>query len=174
MKLFWAVLALITADLAAADCPKAADWARAFYSEHYSFYADAPDPILQLTTPEFGELLKKEWAYSNGEVGHLDYDPWLGAQDGEIGKPVRFSSNRSRRIRQLSPCHIRSYLIPSIRPNGTLCTYYCASEDRSAGAFRILSRRWANRCHMCTQLRSPSQAFQRNAGRCNARLKEKL
>jgi hypothetical protein len=91
MKLLLAVLALITAGPAAADCPKAADWARAFYSEHYSFYADAPDPILQLTTPEFGELLKKEWAYSKGEVGHIDYDPWLGAQDGEISKPIRFS-----------------------------------------------------------------------------------
>jgi hypothetical protein len=75
----------------AADCPKAADWARAFYAEHYFFYAGEPDPILQFTTPEFGALLKKEWAYSKGEVGHLDYDPWLGAQDGEIGKPVRFS-----------------------------------------------------------------------------------
>ena len=91
MKLLLAVLALISAGPAAADCPKAADWARAFYSEHYSFYAGAPDPILQFTTPEFGALLKKEWAYSKGEVGHIDYDPWLGAQDGEIGKPVRFS-----------------------------------------------------------------------------------
>ena len=91
MKLILAVLALISSDLAAADCPKAADWARAFYSQHYSFYADASDSILQFTTPEFGALLKREWAYSNGEIGHLDYDPWLGAQDGEIGKPVRFS-----------------------------------------------------------------------------------
>ena len=91
MKLLLAILALISAGLAAANCPKAADWARAFYSEHYSFYADPPDPILQFTTPEFGELLKKEWAYAKGEVGHLDYDPWLGAQDGEIGKPIRFS-----------------------------------------------------------------------------------
>ena len=91
MKLLLAVLALISAGPAAADCPKAADWARAFYSEHYFFYAGAPDPILQFTTPEFGALLKKEWAYSKGEVGHIDYDPWLGAQDGEIGKPVRFS-----------------------------------------------------------------------------------
>jgi len=86
-----AVLALISAGQAAADCQKAADWARAFYSEHYFFYAGEPDPILQSTTPEFGALLKKEWAYSKGEVGHFDYDPWLGAQDGEIGKPVRFS-----------------------------------------------------------------------------------
>jgi hypothetical protein len=91
MKLLLAVLTLISAGAAAADCPKAEDWARAFYSEHYSFYAEAPDSILRLTTPEFGALLKKEWAYSNGEVGHLDYDPWLGAQDGKIGKPVRFS-----------------------------------------------------------------------------------
>jgi hypothetical protein len=90
MKLLLTVLALTIAGSAAADCPKATDWARAFYSEHYSFYADAPDPILQLTTSEFGELLKKEWAYSKGEVGHLDYDPWLG-QDGETGKPIRFS-----------------------------------------------------------------------------------
>src|SRR5882762_563626 len=91
MKLFLAMLALINASLAAADYPKAADWARSFYTEHYFFYAGAPDPILQFTTPEFGALLKKEWAYSKGEVGHMDYDPWLGAQEREIGKPVRFS-----------------------------------------------------------------------------------
>src|SRR6266487_1279692 len=91
MKLLLAVLALISADPAVADCPKAADWARTFYSEHYFFYAGAPDPVLQFTTPQFGALLKKEWAYSKGEVGHMDYDPWLGAQEGEIGKPVRFS-----------------------------------------------------------------------------------
>jgi len=91
MKPLLVVLGLALAGTAAADCPKAVDWARAFYSEHYFFYANAPDPILQLTTPEFGALLKKEWAYSKGEVGHFDYDPWLGAQDGEIGKPVRFS-----------------------------------------------------------------------------------
>jgi hypothetical protein len=34
MKLLLAVLALISAGPVAADCPKAADWARAFYSEH--------------------------------------------------------------------------------------------------------------------------------------------
>jgi len=91
MKLILAVLALISVGLAAADCPKAVDWARAFYSEHYSFYAEPSDIILQFTTPEFGALLKREWAYSNGEIGHLDYDPWLGGQDGKIGKPVRIS-----------------------------------------------------------------------------------
>ena len=91
MKLLLTVLALISVGSVAADCPKAADWARAFYSENYSFYADPSDRVLQLTTPEFGALLKREWEYSKGEIGHLDYDPWLGGQDGEISKPVRFS-----------------------------------------------------------------------------------
>lgn len=91
MKLFLAILALGSMSVAAADCPKAADWARTFYSEHYSFFTEPSDTILQFTTAEFGALLKREWAYSNGEIGHLDYDPWLGGQDGEIGKPVRFS-----------------------------------------------------------------------------------
>src|ERR1043166_8562385 len=91
MKLILTVLILISVGLAAADCPKAADWARAFYSDHYFFYANASDRVLLVTTPEFGALLKREWAYSNGEIGHLDYDPWVGGQDGEIGKPVRFS-----------------------------------------------------------------------------------
>src|SRR6476660_9142060 len=107
MKLLLAVLALISAGLAAADCPKAADWARSFYTEHYFFYAGAPDPILQLTTPEFGGLLKKEWAYSKGEVGHMDYDPWLGAQGEKLASRFAAPSKASRRIRQWSPCHIR-------------------------------------------------------------------
>lgn len=91
MKVVLATLALISAGGAAADCPKAADWARVFYTDHYLFYSGDPDPVLKFTTPEFGALLKKEWAYAKGEVGHMDYDPWLGAQDGKIGKPVRFS-----------------------------------------------------------------------------------
>ena len=162
MKLLLAVLALISAGPVAADCPKAADWARAFYSEHYSFYADPSDRVLQFTTPEFGALLKREWAYSKGEIGHLDYDPWLGGQDGEIASP----SKRSRRIRQLSPCHIRSCLTPSTRPNGTRCTWYCASENTSAGSFKISSLRAATRCHMCTHFRSPNQSLQPTATRC--------
>jgi hypothetical protein len=91
MKLLLAVLALTSVRLAAADCPKAADWARTFFSEHYSFYADPSDRVLQVTTTEFGALLKREWEYSKGEIGHLDNDPGLGGQDGKSGKPVRFS-----------------------------------------------------------------------------------
>src|SRR6266478_7212321 len=148
MKLLVTLLALISSGVAAADCPKAADWARAFYSEHYSFHADPSDRVLQLTTPEFGALLKREWEYSNGEIGHLDYDPWLGGQDGEIGKPVRFSVERSRRIRQLSPCHIRSCLAPSTRPNGTRALGIAQARTRvlAASRFHHSARRLAVIC----------------------------
>ena len=88
---------------------------------------------MQFTTPEFGALLKKEWAYSKAEVGHMDYDPWLGAQEGEIGKPVRFS-------------------VETESPDMAIVAI--------AGTFTISSLRSANRCHMCTQLRSPNRARQ--------------
>ena len=37
-------------------------------------------------------MLRKEWAYAKGEVGRLDYDPWLGAQDGDIAEPIAFEA----------------------------------------------------------------------------------
>jgi hypothetical protein len=166
MKLLLAVLALISAGPVAADCPKAADWARAFYSEHYSFYADPSDRVLQFTTPEFGALLKREWAYSKERSGIWITTPGLEARTEKLASRFASPSKRSRRIRQLSPCHIRSCLTPSTRPNGTRCTWYCASENTSAGSFKISSLRAATRCHMCTHFRSPNQSLQLTATRC--------
>lgn len=91
MKLLAGLLMLLCAGSAAADCAAPADWARTFYSKHYLFYSGDPAPVLKLTTAGFGAYLKKEWEWTKGEVGSFDYDPWLGAQDGKIGKPVRFS-----------------------------------------------------------------------------------
>jgi hypothetical protein len=155
MKLLVTVLALISSGVPAAECPKAADWARAFYSEHYSFYADASDSILQFTTSEFGALLKREWDYAKGEIGHLDYDPWLGAQDGEIGKPVRFSVETESPDTAIVAMSYPFVLDSKHRPKGTLCIWYSTSENTNAGSFKISSLRAATRCHMCTHFRSP-------------------
>src|SRR5258708_23395340 len=124
MKLLLAVLALIIAGPVAADCPKAADWARAFYSEHYSFYAGPSDRVLQFTTSEFGALLKREWEYSNGEIGHLDYDPWLGGQDGELASRFASPSKRGGRVRQFSRRHIRSCALRGTRPTDARCGWH--------------------------------------------------
>ena len=148
MKLLLAVLALISVSLVAADCPKAADWARAFYSEHYSFYADPSDRILQFTTPEFGALLKREWEYSKGEVGHLDYDPWLGGQDGEIGKPVRFSVETESPDTAMFPCHIRSCLLQARArtAHGALDIAQARTRVLAASRFHHSARRLAVIC----------------------------
>jgi hypothetical protein len=91
MRIVAVVAALAFSAHANAACSQPTDWAQAFYAKHYRFYVADSNIDPNLLTPEFAALLKKEWAFSKGEVGHLDYDPWLGAQDGEIGKPVRFS-----------------------------------------------------------------------------------
>lgn len=75
---------------AAGGCPTPIAFARQVFERHRDFYwSDAPhDPAL--LTPGFEAALRREWAVAQGEVGRLDVDPWLGAQDGEIGAPVTF------------------------------------------------------------------------------------
>jgi len=91
MKLILAVLALISVGLAAADCPKAADWARAFYSEHYSFYAEPSD--ISCSSPRQSSV---RCSRGNGHIRTESSDIWitipgLEARTEKIGKPVRFS-----------------------------------------------------------------------------------
>src|SRR5207247_8658059 len=86
--------------------------------------------------------------------------PGLGARTEKLASRFASPSKRSRRIRQLSPCHIRLCLTPSTRPNGTRCTWSCASENTSAGSFKISSLRAAIRYHMCTHFQSPNQSLQ--------------
>jgi hypothetical protein len=71
MKLILTMLPLISVGVAAADCPKPADWVRVFYAQNYSCYAERSDTTAQFTTPEFGALLKRDRGYSNGEIGAL-------------------------------------------------------------------------------------------------------
>lgn len=74
---------------AVAACPAPADWARRFHAAHAGFHVGTPSPALlaQITAP-LGALLMREADYAGGEVGHLDHDPWLGAQDGEVRAPA--------------------------------------------------------------------------------------
>ena len=60
-----------------------------FFRKGYNFYYDGV--ALNSLTPEFRAIVEAELKCSekNG-LCNLDYDPWTGAQDGEVGKPVRF------------------------------------------------------------------------------------
>ena len=136
MKLLLAVLALISADPVAADCPKTADWTRNLYTEHYSFYVD-PSSFLAVSSPAIGPLLRGNGNIQRERSGIWITTPGLEARTEKLASRFASPSKRSRRIRQLSPCHIRSCLTPSTRPNGTRCTWYCASENTSAGSSRF-------------------------------------
>lgn len=86
MRCLFAASALLA--LPAMACEQPAEWAKQFQNNSPEFYAGAPDAaLLKQVTPELGALLKQEAAYADGEIGHLDYDPWLGAQDGSMQVP---------------------------------------------------------------------------------------
>lgn len=64
-----------------------------FYREHYDFYAEPkPQGIAQLYTAEFGEIITNH-AECIGDNGfcNLNFNPWLGAQDGYVDGKVDYS-----------------------------------------------------------------------------------
>jgi hypothetical protein len=85
-------LLMATVPVSAADCGSPTQWAEAFYTKHYHFYSADPDELKPIVTPQFHQLLETYYkkTVGSGELG-FDYDPWLGAQDGEIGRPIAFS-----------------------------------------------------------------------------------
>ena len=71
-------------------CPAPVAFARGLFEQHRNFYWDEAHHDPTVLTPRFDAALRCEWAFAKGEVGDLDVDPWLGAQDGAIGAPVTF------------------------------------------------------------------------------------
>ncbi|MBB1628385.1 hypothetical protein A9974_24415 [Achromobacter sp. UMC71] len=80
------------AGAARANCPSPEQWTRSFQQAHADFYRNPERHDPSLYTPGFDAALRGEWAYAKGEVGHLDYDPWLGAQDGDMAASPVFDA----------------------------------------------------------------------------------
>jgi hypothetical protein len=68
--------------------------AQNFFTGHYDFYYEDPTSCKALLTPRFYRALKHEYeALSNtGQIGALDCDPWINAQDGSISEPLSFET----------------------------------------------------------------------------------
>ncbi len=66
--------------------------AKSFFTSHYDFYCTDPNLIKSLLTPRAFRILKHHYGnYTNRhEIGVLDCDPWINAQDGEISRPFNF------------------------------------------------------------------------------------
>ena len=58
-----------------------------------------------------------------GEVGRLDYDPWLGAQDGDIAEPIAFEAESVQEDAAVVAMRYAFVLDPAPRPANTRCTW---------------------------------------------------
>ena len=87
------------------QCESPTVFAERFFRSDYTSYMDGA--ALDSLTPEFRAILDRELqCLKKKSLCNLDYVPWTGAQNGEIGKPVRFVlesriTTESPQIRQL-------------------------------------------------------------------------
>lgn len=68
--------------------------ANTFFTKHYQFYHTDPDLIRSLLTERVFKLLKFQYSTytAKKEIGSLDCDPWIYAQDGEVSGPFHFTT----------------------------------------------------------------------------------
>ena len=71
--------------------------AREFLNSHYNFYCEDPKLIRPLLAPRAFRLLKHHFdTYTaKREIGILDCDPWINAQDGAMAQPFHFITLRN-------------------------------------------------------------------------------
>ena len=66
--------------------------ARTFYQQHPNFSSEDPARIKKIVTPRLFEAMDREYKCAQGQICALEADPWTDAQDGSIGKPVKFAT----------------------------------------------------------------------------------
>ena len=148
MKLLLAVLALISVDSVAADCPRlpigparSTPSTIPFMPTHQIVSYSSPRQSLERCSRGNGNIRRER-------SGIWITTPGLEARMAKLASRFASPSRRSRRIRQLFPCHIRSCLTPSTRPNGTRCTWTAQARTRvlAASRFHHSARRLAVIC----------------------------
>jgi len=71
-------------------CAKPVDVVKALYGSSYDFYYKGGHEEFFTSTFQSGISAEVDCLKREGECS-LDYDPWLGAQDGEISPPLRYA-----------------------------------------------------------------------------------
>lgn len=77
------------------DCRNSSpnDLAKHFFEIHNNFYCKDPNQFRDAISPRFFAALEKEYrCISIPEVCAIEAVPWIAAQDGEIGGPIRFKT----------------------------------------------------------------------------------
>lgn len=72
-------------------------FAQHFFEQHREFYHQPTERLDEVVTPALRRALAAHYRCAEAEgLCHIDYDPWLGAQDGEIRSPVEFRTTAHR------------------------------------------------------------------------------
>ena len=81
---------------AACDTADPAAFAQRFFDTHRTFYFEETPALAQAVTAELHRALRNHYRCIEKEgLCHLDYDPWLGAQDGDIAGTPTFTARRT-------------------------------------------------------------------------------
>lgn len=69
------------------------EFAQKFFTEHRSFYYEETPALRSYVTPSLYRALQNHYRCAAADgICHLGYDPWLGAQDGDIAGVAVFSA----------------------------------------------------------------------------------
>jgi hypothetical protein len=67
-------------------------FAKRFFADHRTFYFKDSPTVRESVTPALYKALQNHYRCQAQEgLCHIDYEPWLGAQDGEVSGPISFS-----------------------------------------------------------------------------------
>jgi len=108
--------------------------AKNLFADHYEFYHEDPTPRKALLTLRFFRVLKHNAnAFKiTGQVGALDSDPWIDAQDGYISEPFIFETLKNNTSVAIVRFYYTFTLGPkSSRPQSVLMKFQ--SSSTSAG-----------------------------------------
>jgi hypothetical protein len=87
-------IALLAMPLAQASC--ASDdpsvVAKAFYAKNADFYFGNPSKLKSILAPRLFSALQRDYQCAQGEICAQESVPWTSAQDGEVGKPIKFET----------------------------------------------------------------------------------
>lgn len=93
--------------------PDPAEFAQKFFLEHRSFYYEETPSLKQYVTPSLLDALQNHYRCAMAEgICHLDYEPWLGAQDGNIAGAAKFSTKSAGQGRAIVTMSYRFEIEP--------------------------------------------------------------
>lgn len=121
--------------VAAPECTaaQAVELSQKIFNDYNLFYAEPSKDLMRFVTPSFEKALKNHYRCMDVNDGmcHIDYDPWISAQDGEIAGKVRFSAKkRSPKQAEVKMTYL-FVLDPKARKKEQSVTFKLAASGRS-------------------------------------------